>query len=46
MGEEERARQGISEQLIRFSVGIEEVEDIQADIVAALQKSAQIQTVN
>ncbi|NQX78621.1 PLP-dependent aspartate aminotransferase family protein [Gilvibacter sp.] len=46
LGEEERARQGISEQLIRFSVGIEEVEDLQGDIVAALKQTAQVQPVN
>lgn len=31
MEKEERLRQGISDQLIRFSVGIEEVEDLQKD---------------
>ena len=33
---EERAKQGISDGLIRFSVGIEEVEDLQHDILQAL----------
>ena len=35
---EERERQGISDSLIRFSVGIEEVEDLMADIEQALKK--------
>ena len=43
LGEEERAKQGISERLIRFSVGIEEVEDIQADITSALKKTPRAQ---
>jgi len=38
LGAEERAKQGIKDGLIRFSVGIEEVEDIIADIEQALQK--------
>jgi cystathionine beta-lyase len=37
LGAEERARQGISEGLIRFSVGIEETEDLIADIEQALK---------
>ncbi|MCV6628970.1 MAG: PLP-dependent aspartate aminotransferase family protein [Flavobacteriaceae bacterium] len=36
MGEEERAKQGIKDGLIRFSVGIENTEDLQADIKQAL----------
>ncbi len=35
---EERTVQGISDGLIRFSVGIEEVQDIQADITQAITK--------
>lgn len=35
---EERKRQGISDGLIRFSLGIEEVEDLIEDIVQALEK--------
>jgi len=35
---EERARQGITDGLIRFSVGIEEVEDLIGDIDQALKK--------
>ena len=35
---EERKRQGISDGLIRFSVGIEETEDLKADIEQALHK--------
>lgn len=35
---EEREKQGISDGLIRFSVGIEEVEDLQDDILQALAK--------
>lgn len=37
LGEEERAKQGIADGLIRFSVGIEEKEDIMADIDQALK---------
>jgi cystathionine beta-lyase len=36
LGEEERARQGIAEGLIRFSVGIEDKEDLIEDIQQAL----------
>ena len=35
---EERKRQGIADGLIRFSVGIEETEDLIADIEQALEK--------
>ncbi|MCH2033508.1 MAG: PLP-dependent aspartate aminotransferase family protein [Tenacibaculum sp.] len=35
---EERAKQGIKDGLIRFSVGIEEVEDLIADIEQAIEK--------
>ena len=38
MPAEERASQGISDGLIRFSLGIEEVEDLIADIEQALEK--------
>lgn len=38
LGPEERAKQGISDGLIRFSVGIEETEDLIADIEQALTK--------
>ncbi len=38
MGAEERKRQGIADGLIRFSVGIEEPEDLIADIEQALAK--------
>lgn len=38
MSEEERARQGIKDGLIRFSVGIEEVEDLIEDIEQAIAK--------
>jgi cystathionine beta-lyase len=37
MSEEVRAEQGISDGLIRFSVGIEELEDLQHDISQALE---------
>lgn len=37
LGEEERAKQGIAEGLIRFSVGIEEKEDLMDDIDQALK---------
>ena len=36
---EERTSQGISDQLIRFSVGIENAKDLMADIDQALQKT-------
>jgi cystathionine beta-lyase len=39
LGEAERKRQGIAENLIRFSVGIEEVEDLQQDIQQAMKKT-------
>ncbi|MBT8322506.1 MAG: PLP-dependent transferase, partial [Eudoraea sp.] len=35
--EEERKRQGISDGLIRFSVGIEEADDLIADLEQALK---------
>ena len=38
LGEEERKRQGIKDGLIRFSVGIEEPEDLIEDIEQALEK--------
>ena len=38
MPAEERARQGISDQLIRFSLGIEDADDLIADIEQALNK--------
>lgn len=38
LGEEERKKQGISEGLIRFSVGIEQVKDLKQDIKQALSK--------
>jgi cystathionine beta-lyase len=37
MSAEVRAEQGISDGLIRFSVGIEELEDLQYDISQALE---------
>ncbi len=37
LGEEERAKQGISDGLIRFSVGIEERDDLMTDIDQALK---------
>ena len=38
MGKEARAMAGITEGLVRFSVGIEDVKDIIADIEQALKK--------
>ncbi|HDZ13457.1 hypothetical protein LCGC14_1132040 [marine sediment metagenome] len=38
LGDEERKRQGIKDGLIRFSIGIEEVEDLIADIEQAINK--------
>ncbi len=38
LGAEERAKQGITDGLIRFSVGIEETKDLIADIEQALEK--------
>ena len=48
LGEQERARQGISDRLIRFSVGIEEVDDLKDDINAALNiiAKAEVQHLN
>lgn len=40
MPEEERSRQGISDRLIRFSLGIENIEDLKADIQQALTATA------
>ena len=37
MSAEVRAEQGIADGLIRFSVGIEEVEDLKQDILQALE---------
>lgn len=39
LGAEERAKQGIKDGLIRFSVGIEETKDLIADIEQALKKA-------
>lgn len=39
---EERLKQGISDRLIRFSVGIEEVADLQKDIMQALERTARV----
>ncbi len=39
MGPEERARQGISDQLIRLSVGLENKEDILEDLARAIKRS-------
>ncbi|MGB5236881.1 MAG: aminotransferase class I/II-fold pyridoxal phosphate-dependent enzyme [Flavobacteriaceae bacterium] len=39
MPPEERAKQGISDRLIRFSLGIEEAEDLMADIDQALERT-------
>lgn len=36
-GAEERARIGIKDNLVRFSVGIESYEDIEADVLQALE---------
>ena len=46
MGPEERARQGIKDGLIRFSVGIEEPEDLIADIEQALTQVRSLQSVS
>ncbi len=42
---EERKRQNINDGLLRFSVGIEEVEDIIADLEAAFQKISKMQKI-
>ena len=39
--EEERLAQGITPQLIRFSLGIEAMEDLQADLLQAVEKTNQ-----
>jgi cystathionine gamma-synthase len=36
--DQERAAAGIPEGLIRYAVGIEDVEDLKADLIAALEK--------
>ena len=41
LSEQEQARMGISADLVRLSVGIEDVEDVYQDIEQALQKSQQ-----
>lgn len=46
LGEEERKNQGIAEGLIRFSVGIEDREDLIADIEQALATVQKMATVN
>lgn len=40
IGAERRAAEGISDQLIRMSMGIEDVRDLQADVAAALVRAA------
>jgi cystathionine beta-lyase/cystathionine gamma-synthase len=42
---EERARMGVTEQLIRLSVGIENADDLVADLERALQAVVAPQTV-
>jgi cystathionine beta-lyase/cystathionine gamma-synthase len=37
---EERMKYGITDGLIRMSVGIENIEDLEADLAQALQKAA------
>ena len=37
---EGRAKQGITDQLVRFSVGIEHIEDLKNDLNQALEKAA------
>ena len=44
MTPEARALAGISDGLLRLSVGIEAVEDLAADLAAALERAAQVQT--
>lgn len=39
MPDKEKVKRGIDEQLLRFSVGIEDVEDIKADLTQALNKA-------
>jgi len=38
LSSEERKKQGIKDNLLRFSVGIEEADDLQQDILQALKK--------
>ena len=40
LSEEEKTKQGISENLVRFSVGIEDVEDLKRDLDQALKKAS------
>ncbi len=42
MGAEARKAQGISDNLLRFSIGIEEIEDIIADVEQAINKIAKL----
>ena len=46
LGPEERAKQGISDRLIRFSVGIEEPEDLIADIEQAFETLSSEKVIN
>ncbi|KKK33567.1 cystathionine gamma-synthase [Salinicoccus sediminis] len=39
MPDEEKGRRGIDEQLLRVSTGVEDVEDIKADLIQAINKS-------
>lgn len=45
LSSEERKRQNISDGLLRFSVGIEEVEDIIADLEGAFQKVSKLEKI-
>ncbi|WP_414054652.1 PLP-dependent transferase [Macrococcus equi] len=45
MPDEEKEKRGINEQLIRISVGVEDFEDINADILQALTKSKAVEVI-
>lgn len=39
LSEEERQKQGITDQMVRFSAGIEAIEDLKADLIQAIEKT-------
>ena len=43
VGAERRAAEGIGDQLVRMSLGVEDVRDLQADIAAALERAGTLQ---
>lgn len=39
LSEEERQKQGITDQMVRFSAGIEAIDDLKADLIQAIEKT-------